>query len=63
MLVREDGDTDVAAAQAAQALAPLFSFRERGYAGVAEFGPGSVLVHGPAQERFASAIARAQQEA
>eukprot|EP00974_Lingulodinium_polyedra_P007759 738543-Lingulodinium_polyedra.AAC.1 len=63
MPVREEGDMDVAAVQAAQALAPPPTFRERGHAGVTEAGPGSVLVQGPAPERFASAIARAQQEA
>eukprot|EP00974_Lingulodinium_polyedra_P058635 5645825-Lingulodinium_polyedra.AAC.1 len=63
MPVREEGDADIGAAQAAQALAPPASFRERGYADVAAFGPGSVLVQGPAQERSVSAIVRAQQEA
>eukprot|EP00974_Lingulodinium_polyedra_P016116 1563193-Lingulodinium_polyedra.AAC.1 len=54
---------DVEAAQDAQAFEPPPTFPHRGYAEVTAGGPGSVLVRGPAQQRFATAIARAQQGA
>eukprot|EP00974_Lingulodinium_polyedra_P126461 11198341-Lingulodinium_polyedra.AAC.1 len=44
-------------------MVPPPAFRDRGNATLEAGGPGSVLVRGPAQQRFATAIARAQLEA